>query len=97
MCDQNELPGLGMKKLKNEAELVKLALKTGMGIAERVGAAEFEGTDSRKDKLEYVYRLLVHAKAIQPLAKGSESQEQIRHKLALWVQKRLPDGHPLRS
>ncbi|MEO5343658.1 MAG: DUF5062 family protein [Gammaproteobacteria bacterium SHHR-1] len=84
-----------MKKLKHEAELVKLALKAGMGIAERAGAAQFEGTDSRKDKLEYVYRLLVFAKAIQPLPKGQESQENIRHKLALWIQRRLPKDHPL--
>ncbi len=86
-----------MKKLKNEAELVKIALKVGMNIAERSGAAVFEATDSRKDKLEYVYRLLVHAKAIQPLAKGDESQEKIRHKLALWITHRLPKDHPLLS
>lgn len=84
-----------VKKLKNESELVALALRIGMNLAEKIGAAEFEATDSKKDKLEYVYRLLVHIKKLQPLAKGEESQTNIKHKLALWVSHQLPKDHPL--
>ena len=58
---------------------------------------KFEATDSAKDKVEYIYRLLVHDKVIQPLAKGHESQPEMKHKLALWVHKNLPDSHPLKN
>lgn len=84
-----------MKKLKHEAELVKLALRVGMNYAEKTGAVKFDPTDSRKDKLEYVYRLLIHDKALQPLPKGEESQANIKHKLAHWVSHQLPTDHPL--
>ncbi|MDZ7829500.1 MAG: DUF5062 family protein [Halofilum sp. (in: g-proteobacteria)] len=68
-----------MKKLKHEAELVKEALRRGMEYGERRGVVEFEATDSQDDKLEYVYRLLVHDDLIQPLARGDESLPKIRH------------------
>ncbi len=84
-----------MKKLKHEHELIKEALTVGMKYAEDRGVAEFEATDSAKDKIEYVYRLLVHDKIIQPLAKGQESQQNIKHKLCLWISKKLPSDHPL--
>ena len=84
-----------MKKLKNEAELVKEALRIGMIYAEKRGAAIFESTDSHKDKIEYVYRLLVNDGMLQPLAKGEEDQPHIRHKLAHWIARKLPTGHPL--
>ena len=84
-----------MKKLKHETELAKLALRVGMNYAEKTGAAEFEATDSQKDKYEYVYRLLVHDKALQPLAKGQETQPNIKHKLAHWISHQLPEDHPL--
>ena len=80
-----------MKKLKHEKELVKLALDTVMVIAEKQGVVEFEATDSSKEKIEYVYRLLVHEKLLQPLAKGHEDQPNMKHKLACWIQKQLPD------
>jgi hypothetical protein len=83
------------KKIKNEAELVKLALRVGMNYAEKTGAAKFDDTDSRKDKLEYVYRLLVHDKALQPLPKSDESQVNIKHKLAHWISHQLPEDHVL--
>ena len=84
-----------MKKLKNEAELVKEALCRAMEYGEKRGVVEFEPTDSQNDKLEYVYRLLVHDGLIQPLAKGDESLPKIKHKLAHWVSRELPDNHPL--
>lgn len=84
-----------MKKLRNEAELVKEALRRGMEYGEKRGVVEFEATDSQDEKLEYVYRLLVHDGLIQPLAKGDESMPKIRHKLAMWVSRELPSDHPL--
>ena len=59
------------------------------------GVVEFEPTDSASDKIEYIYRLLVHDNQIQPLAKTDVSQKSMRHKLALWVSKQLPKEHPL--
>lgn len=84
-----------MKKLKNEQDLLKEAVRVGMIYAEKRGAAIFEATDAQKDKIEYVYRLLVHDKMLQPLAKGEESMPNIRHKLAIWISKKLPADHPL--
>lgn len=76
-----------MKKLKNEKELVKKAITIGVAYAENRGAAEFEATDSAADKLEYIYRLLVHDNLIAPLPEDQISQEAIRHRLAIWVAK----------
>lgn len=86
-----------MKKLKHEKELVKLAIDLVMSIAEKKGVVKFEATDSSKEKVEYVYRLLVHDKVLQPLAKDQESQPAIKHKLACWMQKQLPQDHPLKK
>jgi len=83
------------KKLKNEAELMKEAVRLGMKYAEDRGVVEFEPTDSANEKIEYIYRLLVHDKVIQPLAKLDVSQKTMRHKLAIWVKKQLPSDHPL--
>ena len=77
-----------MKKLKNENALVKQAIAEGMKYAEGRGVVEFEPTDSAKDKIEYIYRLLVHDKLIQPLPEDQVSQQTMKHKLALWVAKR---------
>lgn len=84
-----------MKKLKNEAALVKEAMRRGMEYGEHRGVVEFEATDSQDEKLEYVYRLLVHDGLIQPLARDDESQPKIRHKLAMWVSRELPADDPL--
>ena len=83
------------KKLKNEAELLKEAVRLGVEYAEKRGVVEFEPTDSANEKIEYIYRLLVHDKVIQPLAKLDVSQKTMRHKLAIWVTKQLPNDHPL--
>ena len=84
-----------MKKLKNETALFKAALLAAMEYAERRGAVEFEPTDSASLKLLYVYRLLVHDKLIQPLPEDQVSEAALRHKLAIWYARQLPDDHPL--
>ena len=54
-----------MKKLKNEAQLLKEAIRAGIEYGEQRGVVEFEPTDSANDKIEYIYRLLVHDKIIR--------------------------------
>jgi len=83
------------KKLVNEADLLKEALRLGEEYGNKRGVVEFEATDSAADKTEYIYRLLVHDKVIQPLARDDVSQKSMRHKLALWASKQLPKDHPL--
>ena len=85
-----------MKKLTHEKELIKLALDLVMSIAEKKGVVKFDATDSLKEKVEYVYRLLIHDKVLQPLAKDQENQPNMKHKLACWMQKQLPPDHPLK-
>jgi len=77
-----------MKKLKNEGSLLKQAIQAGMEYGVRRGVVEFEPTDSANDKIEYIYRLLVHDKLIQPLAKDQLSLPNMKHKLALWISKK---------
>jgi hypothetical protein len=84
-----------MKKLKNEAALLKEAINAGVEYAEKRGVVEFEATDTHNEKIEYLYKLLVHDKVIQPLARGQQSQPNMRHKLALWISRQLPKDHPL--
>lgn len=84
-----------MKKLKNESALLKEAIRTGIEYGEKRGVVEFEPTDSHNDKIEYIYKLLVHDKVIVPLARGEASQPNMRHKLVLWMSRQLPSDHPL--
>jgi len=84
-----------MKKLKHESELVKEAIRVGVKYGEDRGVVEFEPTDSASEKIEYIYRLLVHDKIIQPLPEDKVSQKAMRHRLAIWVSKQLPKDHPL--
>lgn len=76
-----------MKKLKNEKELVRQAISQGMKYGEERGVVEFEPTDSSSEKIEYIYRLLVHDKVIQPIPEEQISQQAMRHKLAIWASK----------
>lgn len=76
-----------MKKLKNEKELVKKAIAIGMEYGEKRGAVVWEPTDSASEKLEYIYRLLVHDKLLTPIPEDQVSQQSIRHKLAIWASK----------
>tara|TARA_Y100001936_G_C16091385_1_gene686505 strand:+ start:4324 stop:4584 length:261 start_codon:yes stop_codon:yes gene_type:complete len=84
-----------MKKLKNENAIFKKALISGVKYAEDRGVVEFEATDSASDKLLYIYRLLVHDKIIQPLPEDQVSEKALRHKLALWYSRQLPNESPL--
>jgi hypothetical protein len=76
-----------MKKLKNEKELVKKAIAAGMKYGEERGVVEFEPTDSQTEKIEYIYRLLVHDKVIQPVPQEQISQLAMKHRLAIWASK----------
>jgi hypothetical protein len=76
-----------MKKLKNEKELVKKAIAEGVKYGEKRGVVEFEATDSAAEKIEYIYRLLVHDKVITPLPNEQISQQSMRHRLAIWASK----------
>ncbi len=76
-----------MKKLKNEKELVKKAIAEGMKYGEARGVVEFEPTDSAADKIEYIYRLLVHDKVIQPLPQDQISLLTMKHRIAIWASK----------
>ncbi|MBL1276029.1 MAG: DUF5062 family protein [Ectothiorhodospiraceae bacterium] len=84
-----------MKKLKNEKELVKKAIALGVEYGEKRGAVEFEATDSANDKLEYIYRLLVHDKLITAIPEIEISQKAIRHRLAIWASKQNNGVQPL--
>ncbi len=84
-----------MKKIKNEAALLKAALKVGETYAKNRGYKGFSGTDAAKQKIEALYRLLVQDKMIHPLPEDQEDLLSMKHKLALWLQKKLPEGHEL--
>jgi hypothetical protein len=84
-----------MKKLKNEAALLKKAIEVGEKYAINRGYKNFSATDSAKEKIESLYRLLVHDKLVQPLAKDQEDLLSMKHKLSLWIAKQLPPGHEL--
>jgi hypothetical protein len=86
-----------MKKLKNEAELLKEALRVGQVYFEKRGAGSFEATDSQSNKIEVLYRLFVNDGLIQPLAKDQENELHMKHKLALWIERQLPADHPLKK
>ena len=93
----NTEPFNGENKInkENEPQLVAEALRIGGVYAKKRGVAKFEATDSAKEKITYLYRLLVHDKLVQPLAKGQEDEPHMRHKLALWIARQLPADHPL--
>lgn len=76
-----------MKKLKNEKELLKKAIAEGVKYGEARGVVEFEATDSAHEKIEYIYRLLVHDRIIQPMPEDQVSQKSMAHKLAIWASK----------
>lgn len=84
-----------MAKINNESELVKKALSVGTLYAEKRGYGKIEDQDSVKLKVEFVYKVLIEDKLIQPLAKGQISDPNMRHKLALWISRQLPAGHSL--
>lgn len=86
-----------MSREKQEAELVREAIRIGGLYMQKRGVGEFEATDSASAKVRALYRLLVRDGLIQPLAKDQENERNMKHKLALWIERQLPNGHPLKS
>ncbi len=84
-----------MKKIKNEPQLLKKALKLGGEYAKKRGYADFDTGISPKDKVECIYRLLVQDKLITALAKDQETGPNMKHKLVLWISKLLAKDDPL--
>ncbi len=76
-----------MSKLQDEKEQLKKAIRIGMRYGENRGVVKFDATDSANDKIEYIYRLLVHDKLITPLPNEKLSLPAMKHKLALWASK----------
>ena len=67
--------------------MLKKAIIEGVKYGEKRGVVEFEPTDSAHEKIEYIYRLLVHDKVIQPIPEDQISQKSMMHKLAIWASK----------
>ena len=84
-----------MKKIKNETELLKEAIRVGSRYFEARGAGKFDPTDHADTKVRAIYLLLVKDQVIQPLASQDENVKNMRHKLAIWISKNLPDNHHL--
>lgn len=84
-----------MKKIKNESELLKEAIRVGTRYFEARGAGKFENTDHADVKVRAIYLLLVKDNIIQPLAKQDETVLNMRHKLAIWISRNLPADHQL--
>lgn len=84
-----------MKKIKNEKALLKKALKVAEAYAVNRGYKSFSATDSAKQKIESLYRLLVHDKLITPLPEDKEDLANLKHRLVMWIMKQLPADHEL--
>ena len=86
-----------IKKIKNENELVKEAIRVGVRYLEARRAGQFEVTDHADTKVRAIYLLLVKDGLLQPLADKDVDIKNMRHKLALWISKKLPPDHRLLS
>jgi len=84
-----------MKKIKNEGELLKEAIRVGTRYFEARGAGNFESTDHVDIKVRAIYLLLVKDGVIQALATEDEKAVNMRHTLAIWISKNLPADHHL--
>ena len=84
-----------MKKIKNQNELLRLAITVGETYAKNRGYNGFSSTDAAKEKVESLYRLLVNDKLVQPLNKDAEDLASMKHKLVIWISKQLPANHAL--
>ena len=84
-----------MKKIKNQNQLLKKALAVGEKYALNRGYKHFSSTDSHKQKIEAIYRLLVQDKLVQPIPEAQENALNCKHKLVIWISHQLPDDHPL--
>jgi len=86
-----------IKKIKNEKELLHEAIRIGSAYFEKRGAGKFDPDDHADIKVRAIYSLLVKDNLIQPLAKNQEDVLHMKHKLALWMQRTLPENHPLKT
>ena len=84
-----------MKKIPNEAQLLKKALVVGEAYAKNRGYKAFSATDASKHKIECIYRLLVNDKLITPVPVDGEDLLSMKHKLAIWLRNKLPKDHAL--
>jgi hypothetical protein len=84
-----------MKKIKNEAALLKKAIAVAEHYAKKQGYNGFSPTDSVKQKVESLYRLLVHDKLLTPLPADKEDLASLKHRLVMWIMKQLPADHEL--
>jgi len=84
-----------MKKIKNESALLKKALVIAEGYAIKRGYKAFSPNDSAKQKIESLYRLLVHDKLIPPLPEDKEDLASLKHRLVMWISSQLPADHEL--
>jgi len=80
---------------KQDAPLLKEALRIGAVYIQNRGAGQFDPGDSQSVKVAALYHLLVKDNLITPLPSDKETTEQMGHKLAIWISKQLPDDHPL--
>lgn len=83
------------KKIKNQNDLLRKALEVGEIYARKRGYKSFSATDSHKQKIESIYRLLVNDKLIQPIPEDQENELNFKHRLVVWISHQLPKDHPL--
>ena len=83
------------KKLKNESEIIREVIRVGSVYVKSRRAGQIDVADPQKQKLEFIYRLLVHDNQIQPLAVDQVTDLNIKHRLAMWLIGKLPENHPL--
>ena len=88
---------VAIKKIKNEKELLHEAIRIGSAYFEKRGAGKFDPDDHADIKVRAIYSLLVKDNLIQPLAKNQEDVLHMKHKLALWMQRTLPENHPIKT
>lgn len=84
-----------MKKIKNEKALLRKALSVAEQYAKNRGYNGFSPTDSAKQKVECLYRLLVNDKLIPALPEDKEDIASLQHRLVMWISKQLPADHEL--
>lgn len=84
-----------LKKIKNEAALLKKALFIAEGYAKKRGYNGFSPTDPAKHKIESLYRLLVQDKLITALPEDKEDLASLKRRLVVWIMKQLPKDHEL--
>ncbi len=84
-----------MKKIKNEAELLKKAIEVAEKYAKGRGYQGFSTNTSAKHKVESLYRLLVNDKLITPLPENKEDLASLKRRLVMWISNQLPADHKL--